>query len=117
MVRAAHGERKPKYSVKRGDIVEVIAGKGKGKRGKVLLVLREEGRVVVEKVNFIKRHTRPSARTQQGGILEREGKIHISNVMPVDPKTSHPTRVARKRLEDGRAVRVARRSGEQLDTL
>lgn len=107
-----------KTHVKKGDIVEVIAGREKGKRGKVLRVLREEGRVVVEKLNIVKRHTKANPRgQQQGGIIEREGKIHISNVMPVDPKSGKASRVGRKRLEDGRRVRVTKQSGELLDTV
>ena len=105
-----------KTHVKKGDIVQVTAGREKGKRGKVLRVFKEEHRVLVEKLNMMKRHTRPSQATQQGGIIEREGKIHISNVMPVDPKSNKPSRVSRKRLEDGTRVRVTQRSGEMLDT-
>jgi large subunit ribosomal protein L24 len=108
---------KGKTHVKKGDIVEVIAGREKGKRGKVLRVLKEENRVVVEKLNIIKRHTKARQAGQQGGIIEREGKIHISNVLPVDPKTTKASRVQRKRLEDGRRVRVTQRSGELLDTV
>tara|TARA_B100000686_G_scaffold63618_1_gene68320 strand:+ start:5190 stop:5528 length:339 start_codon:yes stop_codon:yes gene_type:complete len=106
-----------KNHVKKGDIVEVISGKERGKRGKVLQVLTEEKKVLVEKLNMIKRHTKPSQVNQQGGILEREGKIHISNVLPVDPKTSKPSRVSRKKLEDGSSVRVTKKSGEILDTI
>ena len=106
-----------KNHVKKGDIVEVISGKERGKRGKVLQVLTEEKKVLVEKLNMIKRHTKPSQVNQQGGILEREGKIHISNVLPVDPKTSKPSRVNRKKLEDGISVRVTKKSGEILDTI
>ena len=106
-----------KTHVKKGDIVEVISGREKGKRGKVLRVLKEENRVIVEKLNIIKRHTKARQAGQQGGIIEREGKIHISNVLPVDPKTTKASRVQRKRLEDGRRVRVTQRSGELLDTV
>tara|TARA_B110000014_G_scaffold219819_1_gene175547 strand:+ start:74 stop:400 length:327 start_codon:yes stop_codon:yes gene_type:complete len=106
-----------KHHVKKGDIVEVISGRERGKRGKVLRVITEESKVVVEKLNMIKRHTKPSQANQQGGILEREGKIHISNVLPVDPKTSKPSRISRKKLEDGSTVRVTKRSGEILDTI
>ncbi len=106
-----------KTHVKKGDIVEVIAGSEKGKRGKILRVLKDQGRVIVEKINMVKRHTKPSQNNQQGGIIEREGKIHISNVLPVDPKSSQPSRVSRKRLEDGTRVRVTQRSGELLDTV
>lgn len=106
-----------KHHVRKGDIVEVISGRERGKRGKVLRVITEESKVVVEKLNMIKRHTKPSQANQQGGILEREGKIHISNVLPVDPKTSKPSRISRKKLEDGSSVRVTKRSGEILDTI
>ncbi|OGL63439.1 MAG: 50S ribosomal protein L24 [Candidatus Tectomicrobia bacterium RIFCSPLOWO2_12_FULL_69_37] len=106
-----------KTHVKKGDIVEVTAGREKGKRGKVLRVFKEEGRVLVEKLNIVKRHTKARQAGQQGGIIEREGKIHISNVLPVDPKTGKASRVRRKRLEDGRRVRVTQQSGELLDTV
>ena len=106
-----------KMHIKKGDIVEVISGSEKGKRGKVLRVLKGQNRVIVEKINMVKRHTKPSQNNQQGGIIEREGKIHLSNVMPVDPKSSQPSRVSRKRLEDGTRVRVTQRSGELLDTV
>ena len=106
-----------KTHVKKGDTVEVSAGRDKGKRGKILHVLKSKNRVIVEKINMMKRHTKPSQTNQQGGIIEREGKIHISNVMPVDPKSGKPSRVRRRRLEDGTRVRVTQRSGELLDTV
>lgn len=111
------GSNARKTHIRKGDIVQVIAGHEKGKTGKVLKVLKEENRVLVEKLNMVKRHTKPTQANQQGGIMEREGKIHISNVMPVDPKTSRPSRVRRKRLEDGARVRVTQQSGELLDTV
>ncbi|MDP6277328.1 MAG: 50S ribosomal protein L24 [Nitrospinota bacterium] len=106
-----------KTHVKKGDTVEVIAGRDKGKRGKILHVLKRQNRVIVEKIHMMKRHTKPTQTNQQGGIIEREGKIHISNVMPVDPKSGKPSRVKRRRLEDGTRVRVTQRSGELLDTV
>jgi len=106
-----------KTHVKKGDTVEVIAGRDKGKRGKILHVLKSQNRVIVEKINMMKRHTKPSQTNQQGGIIEREGTIHISNVMPVDPNSGKPSRVRRRRLEDGTRVRVTQRSGELLDTV
>ncbi len=109
--------KRSKTHVKKGDTVEVIAGSEKGKRGKILRILKDQNRVIVEKINMVKRHTKPTQTNQQGGIIEREGKIHISNVMPVDPKTGQPSRVNRKRLEDGTRVRVTQRSGELLDTV
>jgi large subunit ribosomal protein L24 len=105
-----------KQSIKRNDTVEVIAGREKGKRGKVLIVLRDKQRVIVERVNFIKRHQRPTQKVRQGGIIEREGSIHISNVMVVDPRGGdRPTRIGVRALADGRKVRMARRSGEIID--
>ena len=101
--------------VRKGDTVVVIAGKERGKRGKVLRVIPEKGRVIVERINMIKKHQRPTQKLRQGGIIEREGSIHLSNVMLVDPSSDKPTRVGMKALADGKKVRVARRSGEMLD--
>jgi large subunit ribosomal protein L24 len=92
----------------------VITGKDKGRTGEVLKVLPKEDRVIVQGVNVVKRHTRP-AMGNPGGIVEKEGTIHVSNVAHIDPKDNKPTRVGYKQLEDGRKVRVARRSGEVLD--
>jgi large subunit ribosomal protein L24 len=101
--------------VRKGDDVIVLAGRDKGKKGSVLRVLQDEGRVVVQGVNVVKRHTRPSA-AQPGGIIEREAPIHISNVAHVDPADGKPTRVGFKLLDDGnRKVRFAKRSGEVID--
>jgi large subunit ribosomal protein L24 len=99
--------------IKKGDKVVVISGSDKGKTGEVLRTLPSENRVVVQGVNLVKRHTRASA-TSQGGIIEKEATIHVSNVSHVDPKDNKPTRVGFK-LVDDRKVRVAKRSGEQLD--
>ena len=93
--------------VRTGDMVVVIAGKDKGKRGKVLRVLTKNNRVVVERVMMVKRHTKPSQRNPQGGIVEKEGSIHLSNVMPVDPGSDKPTRVKVK-IEDGVRRRVGK---------
>ncbi|MCL6513536.1 MAG: 50S ribosomal protein L24 [Alicyclobacillus sp.] len=105
----------PKMRIKTGDQVVVIAGKDKSKKGRVLKVLPKENRVVVEGVNIVKRHTKPSPAHPEGGILEREAPIHASNVMLVDPKTGEPTRVGYKFLEDGTKVRYAKKSGEVID--
>jgi large subunit ribosomal protein L24 len=99
--------------IKKGDKVVVISGSDKGKVGEVLRSLPSENRVVVQGVNLVKRHTRASA-TSQGGIIEKEATIHVSNVAHVDPKDNKPTRVG-FRLVDDRKVRIAKRSGEQLD--
>lgn len=109
------GARRVRMHVKKGDLVVVISGKYRGKRGKVLRVLPKTGRVVVERVNVVKRHTKPSRKNPQGGILEREAPIHASKVMLVDPETKDPTRVGVRVLGDGRRVRYAKRSGEVLD--
>jgi large subunit ribosomal protein L24 len=102
--------------IKKGDTVIVIRGKNRGRTGKVLKVMPKEGRVIVEKVNMIKRHSRPSQANPTGGIVEKEGSLSISAVMPVDPRSPRQgTRVGVKVLENGKKVRVARRSGETLN--
>ncbi|MBI2235810.1 MAG: 50S ribosomal protein L24 [Magnetospirillum sp.] len=101
--------------VKKGDRVVVLAGKDKGKSGEILSASPKEQRVVVQGVNMVKRHTRPSQANPQGGIVEKEAAIHVSNVAHADPKDGKPTRIGVKVLEDGRKVRVARRSGEVID--
>jgi large subunit ribosomal protein L24 len=103
------------WRVKKDDFVKVIAGKDRGKQGKILRVFPKEGRIIVERINMIKRHTRPTQKMQQGGIIEREGKIHISNVMLVCVKCERGVRTGHKHLEDGKKVRVCRRCGEVLD--
>lgn len=104
-----------KLKIKKNDRVVVIAGKDKGKSGTVTRVLPEEDRVVVQGVNQVTKHKRPSAQSG-GGIEKFEAPIHISNVAHADPKTGKPTRVGYKTLKDGRKVRVARGSGEQIDS-
>ncbi len=98
----------------KGDTVVVISGKDKGKKGKVMRVLREDDRVLVEGVNLVKRHQRPTPRNPSGGIVEREQPLHASKVMPVDPKTGLGTRVRIKVLEGGKKVRISVKSGEEL---
>ena len=100
--------------VKKGDQVVVIAGKDKGKKGEVLRVLPEDKRVVVQGVNMVTKHTKPSM-SSQGGLVKQEAALHVSNVALADPKSGKPTRVGFKTLEDGRKVRIARSSGEQID--
>jgi large subunit ribosomal protein L24 len=104
----------PKLKVKKGDNVVVITGRDKGKQGEVLRVLPTESRLVVQGVHVARRHTRQRM-GDPGGIVEKELTIHISNVAHIDPASSKPTRVGYKFLEDGRKVRVARRSGEVID--
>jgi len=101
--------------VKKGDNVKVISGGDKGKDGRVLKVLDNGQRVIVEKVNFAKRHTKPNQKVQQGGIIEKEASLAASNVMLICPRCSRPTRLGKKRLENGAAVRVCRKCGEVID--
>ena len=104
-----------KCYIKKDDKVKVITGKDKGKIGKVLKIERKRNRVLVENINVVKRHTRPNPQKQvQGGVLEREAPIHLSNLMLICPETGKPTRVGRKRLEDGSAARVSKASGAVL---
>lgn len=100
-----------------GDLVVVISGKDKGKKGKVMRVLPEDNRVLVEGVNRVKRHTRATPRNPSGGIVEREQPIHASKVMPADPKTGQGTRVRFKVLENGKKIRIAVKSGDELPTV
>ena len=102
--------------LRKNDLVEVIAGRDKGRRGRIIKVLPEAGRVIVQGVGFVKRHTRPNPqRNIKGGIAEREAPIHVSNVMIVSPDDDKRTRIGSKILPDGRKVRVGRRGSEVLD--
>ncbi len=101
--------------IRKNDTVVVITGKYKGRRGRVLRVLAKEDRLVVEGVNMIKKHMRPRTQNQQGGIVEREGTIHMSNVMPWCETASRPSRIVMKRLEDGSRVRTYKVNGETLN--
>ena len=103
-----------KFKVKKGDTVKVLAGESKGSTGRFVRVIPKMNRVVVEGVNMIKKHQKPSAASPQGGIVEMEAPIHISNVALVDPSTNEPTRVGRKFDDNGNVVRYAKKSGEVL---
>ena len=102
--------------IRKGDKVVVIAGKSKGAEGQVLRVLPAKSRVLVAGVNVVTKHVKPTRQNQRGGIEKREAPIHISNVMIADPQTGEPTRVRIQTLEGGRKVRVAVKSGEQIDS-
>ncbi len=104
-----------KLHIKKNDYVEVISGKEKGKRGKVLRVFTKTNRAIVEKVNMIKRHSRPSKLTQQGGIIEKEGTINITNLQPVCDNCGRGVKISRKPMEDGKRVRVCKRCGEVME--
>jgi large subunit ribosomal protein L24 len=101
--------------VRQGDTVVVIAGKQKGTKGRVLSVLPKDDRAVIEGVNVRTKHVKPTQANPQGGRVKREYPIHLSNVMLADPKTGEPTRVRISTLTDGRRVRIAVKSGEQID--
>jgi large subunit ribosomal protein L24 len=101
--------------VRRGDTVGVIAGRERGKRGKVLRVLMDKGRVLVEHVNMVKKHQRPTQKLRQGGIIEREGALALSNVLLVCARCDKPARTGIKILADGRKVRTCKRCGEAID--
>ena len=104
----------PKMKIKKGDTVVVISGRDKGKSGEVLRVLPADRRLIVQGVHVARRHTKPRM-GDPGGIVEKEATIHISNLAHIDPQTNKPTRIGYRLLNDGRKVRVARRSGEVID--
>lgn len=101
--------------IKKGDTVAVITGKERGKRGRVLSVLAKKDKVVVEKLNVIKRHMKPSKKYAQGGIIEKEAPIHASNVMLLCPKCGKPARIGAQVFEDGKKLRVCKKCREVID--
>lgn len=101
--------------IKKNDIVTVITGKDKGKSGKVLKVLTKDGRIIVEKVNFVKKHTKPSQKVQQGGILEKEAPIYVSKVMLICNKCGKRTKVKIGKLAEGKSVRICKKCNEMID--
>ncbi len=103
-----------KLHIKKGDNVVVIAGDNKGKKGRVLEIITKSDRALVEGVNMMKKHTKPNAKTPQGGIVEKEAPVHISNLMVVDAKTGKATRVERKLNSEGKLVRFSKKSGEEI---
>lgn len=103
-----------KLNIKKGDTVQVISGEDVGKKGRVLEIIRKTDRAIVEGVNIIKKHTKPNTEHPNGGIVEKEAPIHISNLMLVDPKTGKPTRIGRRLNEEGKLVRYSKKSGEEI---
>ena len=103
-----------KLHIKKGDMVQVIAGDNKGKQGKVLKVEVSKQRAIVEGVNICKKATKPNAQNPQGGTIEKEAPIHVSNLMVLDPKSGKPTKVGRKADAKGKLVRYAKKSGEEI---
>ena len=106
--------KKIKLKIRKGALVKVIAGDSKGQQGKIVEVITKTNRVIVEGANMVSKHTKPNAANPNGGINKMEAPIHISNVMIVDPKTGNPTRIGRKRNEDGKVIRIAKKSGEEI---
>lgn len=106
--------KQPKLSLRKGDMVLVIAGDDKGKKGRVLEVIIETNRALVEGINIVSRHTKPNAQNQQGGIIKKEAPVNISNLKVVD-KAGNPTRVGRKLNDNGKLVRYSKKSGEIID--
>ena len=104
-----------KLKIKKDDIVEVISGKEKGKKGKVLALFLESGTVTIEKLNMLKRHMKSDGKSRQAGIVEKEGSIHISNVLIVCDRCGKGVRIKHKKLEDGKRVRVCRKCEEVID--
>ncbi len=102
-----------KFRIKTGDQVVILTGKDKGAKGKVIKIIKDKDRVIVEGVNMIKKHVKPSTENPQGGIVEKEAPLHISNVALVDPKTGEATRVGYE-IKDGKKVRVSKKSGEVI---
>jgi large subunit ribosomal protein L24 len=108
--------QRDKCHIKKDDKVKIITGKDKGKIGKVLKIVNKKDRILVENINVIKRHTRPTAQNRQGGIVESEAPIHRSNVMLMCNKCVKPVRIKMQRLDDGKKVRVCRKCNEIIDT-
>ena len=103
-----------KLHVKKGDTVIVIAGDNLGSKGRILEIDRKTEKAIVEGVNMIKKHTKPNTKHPQGGIIEKEAPVHISNLMLVDPKTGKPTRIGRRLNAEGKLVRYSKKSGEEI---
>lgn len=103
-----------KLHIKKGDEVIVLAGEDKGQKGKVLKVLVEKKRALIEGINLVSKSTKPSAKYPQGGIIKQEAPIHISNLSLIDPKSGKATRIAIKKTDDGKKIRVAKKSGEVI---
>ena len=104
----------PKLYIKKGDTVKVISGEDKGKEARVLEVDVKNYRAFLEGVNLVKRHTKPNAKEPDGGILEKEASVHISNLMLIDPKSGETTRIGRKLNEEGKLIRYSKKSGEVI---
>jgi|SRR6056297_650914 len=107
-------QTRKKLHIKKGDTVYVNSGEDKGQQGRVLEVLPKEDKALVEGINIVSKHAKPSSENPQGGIMKKEAPIHISNLMVVDPKTGEPTRIGRKKDKDNKLVRYSKKSGEEI---
>ncbi|MGI6339158.1 MAG: 50S ribosomal protein L24 [Bacteroidales bacterium] len=103
-----------KFNIRKGDTVIVVSGESKGQKGRVLGVDRKKEKAIVEGVNMVSKHTKPNAKSPQGGILKKEAPVHISNIMLVDPATGKPTRVGRRLNDKNKLVRYSKKSGEEI---
>ena len=103
-----------KFHIKKGDFVKVISGESRGKEGKILEIIVKKNRAIVEGVNMIKKHTKPNTAYPEGGIIEQEASVHISNLMLIDPVSKKPTKIGRKIDEKGKLVRYSKKSGEEI---
>ncbi len=103
-----------KLKIRKGDLVKVIAGDSKGSQGKIVEIIVDKNRAIVEGANMVSKHTKPNAANPNGGIVKQEAAIHISNLALIDPKTGTTTRVGRQKNADGKLVRVAKKSGEEI---
>jgi large subunit ribosomal protein L24 len=101
--------------IRKGDLVKVLSGRDKGKSGKVLKVFPKKGNLIVERINLVKRHTKPNQKAQQGGIIEKEAAIRISKVMVLDPRSNTASRLGRKSLGDGKLLRFVKKTGEMIE--
>jgi large subunit ribosomal protein L24 len=103
-----------KLHIKKGDMVFVNTGENKGQQGRVLEVLVNKNRAIVEGINMISKHTKPNAKAPQGGIIKKEAPIHISNINPIDPASGKPTRIGRRLNDNNKLVRYSKKSGEEI---
>jgi len=103
-----------KFHIKKGDTVVVISGEDKGQKGKVLEVFKQKERAIVEGINMVKKHTKPNSAYPQGGIIEQEAPIHISNLLVADPKSGKPTKIGRRLNDKNKLVRYSKKSGEEI---
>ncbi len=103
-----------KLHIKKGDVVFVNTGENKGQQGRVLEIIRKKDKAIVEGINLVSRHTKPNAKSPQGGIIKKEAPVHISNLMMVDPSSGKPTRIGRRLNDKGVLVKYAKKSGEEI---